>query len=86
MSVANETYPPLFCSAGDFAQAKRDVAEHGMPTTPARFQRTFRWGYIRASDAFLAVGRDFEEYERRTGRGAQNKDGHLRSDSRRDVK
>ena len=47
---------PCDCSASDIAQAQQEVEAHGLPPTPARFQRKFRWGYRQASTAFEAVG------------------------------
>ena len=44
---------------GDLERALRNVEAEGMPPTPSRFQRRFRWGYTRASavlDAIKAEG------------------------------
>ena len=43
------------CSVADLEQAREDIRENGMPPTPARWQRRFRWGYRRSSTALATL-------------------------------
>lgn len=43
------------CTRKDLAEAVVDVENHGVPDTPARWQRKFGWGYRRAAAALDRV-------------------------------
>jgi len=46
---------PSGCSAGDLKKALQDARQNGLPPTPARWQRMWRWGYCQSHDALERV-------------------------------
>ena len=53
-----DTDAPLDLSAAteaELAMCRADILANGIPPTPARWQRTFRWSYHKAQSAMMQI-------------------------------